>query len=215
MPAGQKLGICGRTGSGKSSLLLALLRLLELDRGTILVDGVDLQTVPRNLVRERLGTIPQDPFLLAGSVRANLDPLGRFPGDDAPLVAALEKVQIWGLIKGRGGLDASAQDQPLSQGQQQLFALARALVHRARVLVLDEATSNVDAESDRLMQRVIREEFQGRTIITVAHRLDTIIDSDIVVVLEAGEVREMGKPSELLERESKFRELYNNKGAVE
>jgi len=109
----------------------------------------------------------------------------------------------------RGGLDAQMKAQPLSQGQQQLFCLARAMLRDSRILVLDEATSNVDQETDTLMQRIIRREFAQHTIITVAHRLDTIADADVVAVLSEGRLVEFGKPEELLARQSRFRELHN------
>ncbi|OCK89464.1 putative multidrug resistance protein [Cenococcum geophilum 1.58] len=204
---GQKIGICGRTGSGKSSLLLTLFRLLELDSGTIFIDGIDLRTLPREVIRTRMTAIPQDPFVLSSSVRANADPAGA--ATDAAIIDALNKVQLWDSIHARGGLDAQMKTQPLSHGQQQLFCLARAMLRDSRILVLDEATSNVDQETDTLMQRIIRREFARHTIITVAHRLDTIADADVVAVLSEGRLVEFGKPEELLARQSKFRELHN------
>lgn len=204
---GQKIGICGRTGSGKSSLLLTLFRLLELDSGTIFIDGIDLRTLPREVIRTRMIAIPQDPFVLSSSVRANADPAGA--ATDAAIIDALNKVQLWDSIRVRGGLDAQMKAQPLSQGQQQLFCLARAMLRDSRILVLDEATSNVDQETDTLMQRIIRREFAQHTIITVAHRLDTIADADVVAVLSEGRLVEFGKPEELLARQSRFRELHD------
>lgn len=123
-------------------------------------------------------------------------------------MAALTKVGLWSILSERGGLDAEMIANPLSQGEQQIFCLARAMLKtQGRILVLDEATSNVDAETDQLMQRLIREEFKGYTIITVAHRLDTILDSDRIVVLDAGRVVEVGAPAQLLAGPSAFREL--------
>ncbi|KAE9378324.1 putative multidrug resistance protein [Stipitochalara longipes BDJ] len=203
---GEKIGICGRTGSGKSSLLSVLLRILDMESGTITIDGVNLQVLPREIIRSRLVTIPQDPFILSGSVRLNADPTSST--SDELIIAALTKVGLWSILSERGGLDAEMTANPLSQGEQQIFCLARAMLKtQGRILVLDEATSNVDAETDQLMQRLIREEFKGYTIITVAHRLDTILDSDRIVVLEAGRVVEVGAPHVLLGRPSAFREL--------
>jgi ATP-binding cassette subfamily C (CFTR/MRP) protein 1 len=193
--------------SGKSSLLLSLCRLIELDSGTIVIDGVDLRTVPREVIRTRMTAIPQDPFVLSDSVRVNADPTSK-ASDDA-IISALEKVQLWDSIRIRGGLDAQMKSQPLSQGQQQLFCLARAMLRKSRILLLDEATSNVDGETDALMQLIIRKEFAQHTIITVAHRLNTISDSDMVAVLHEGKLVEFGPPGELLDKPSVFRDLYN------
>jgi ATP-binding cassette, subfamily C (CFTR/MRP), member 1 len=193
--------------SGKSSLLLTLFRLLEIDSGTIVIDGVDIQRAPREDIRTAMTAIPQEPFILTGSVRNNADPFGQ--STDEMISNALSKVQLWDTIQARGGLDANMKSQPLSQGQQQLFCLARSMIRKTKILVLDEATSNVDNDTDQLIQRVIREEFSDNTIITVAHRLDTILDSDMVAVLQEGILVEYGPPQELLSRQSKFRELYN------
>jgi ATP-binding cassette subfamily C (CFTR/MRP) protein 1 len=190
---GQKIGICGRTGSGKSTILATLLRLVEISSGTIIIDGLDISTIPREDLRARFAAIPQDAFILAGSVRTNADPTGE--SNDAAIITALEKVGLWTIIVARGGLEATLLDQPLSQGQQQLFCLARAILRgdRSKILILDEATSNVDRDvrkdiqsmrynideiiqTDRIMQGIIRKEFQDHTILTVAHRLDTIMD---------------------------------------
>ena len=206
--SGSGVGICGRTGSGKSSLLSTLLRLIDLDSGSIIIDGIDLSTVPRELIRSRIIAIPQDPFILTGSVRLNLDPTSTVP--DVSLIAALTKTRLWGIIEARGGLDAEMNLQPLSQGQQQLFCLARAMLRTgSKILVLDEATSNVDAETDQLMQRVIREEFRECTVLTVAHRLNSIMECDQVAVMEGGRVVEFGNPKELMARPSAFRELQH------
>lgn len=208
---GQKVGICGRTGSGKSSLLLSLLRLIEIQAGAIIIDDLDISKLPREIIRTRIIAIPQDPFIFADTVRVNADPFGI--ATDEQIIAALTKVQLWSTLETRGGLDAQMKTQPLSQGQQQLFALARALLRRTRskILILDEATSNVDAETDKLMQEIIREEFRAHTIVTVAHRLDTILDADVVAVLDAGELVEFGPPGELLAMEhSRFRQLSDS-----
>ena len=196
--------------SGKSSLLLTLLRLLDLESGTILIDGMDLETLSRELIRSRLIAIPQDPFVLSESVRVNADPT--CSSSDALIIAALSKIHLWEIIEDRGGLDAEMKSQPLSQGQQQLFCLARAMLRKSKILILDEATSSVDTETDKLMQQVIRDEFSQHTIITVAHRLDSILDSDMVAVLDHGRLAEFAPPGELLGRPSMFRELHGKHG---
>ncbi|TAQ88798.1 hypothetical protein B7494_g2879 [Chlorociboria aeruginascens] len=205
---GQKIGICGRTGSGKSSLLLTLLRILEIQSGSILIDGVDLSTIPREKVRTSMTTIPQDPFIFNDTVRINADPTG--VASDDKIISALSKVKLWDTIESRGGLDAQMKVQPLSHGQQQLFVLARAILCKdiIKILILDEATSQVDLETDQLMQDIIRREFKTHVIITVAHRLNTILDSDRVAVLSHGELVEFGDPRELMGKPSWFRDMH-------
>lgn len=158
-------------------------------------------------IRTRMTAIPQDPFVLSASVRINADPNGE-ASDDA-IISVLRKVELWDTIQTRGGLDTQMKTQPLSQGQQQLFCLARAMLRKSRILILDEATSNVDGETDALMQKIIREVFAEHTIVTVAHRLNTILDSDMVAVLHEGKLVEFGPPGELLRRPSMFRDLHN------
>jgi ABC-type multidrug transport system fused ATPase/permease subunit len=207
---GQKVGICGRTGSGKSSLLSALFRMIELQSGSITIDGIDLKTIPRKEVRSRLIAIPQDPFLLPGTARLNASPDETVA--DNQIIKALEKVGLWEHVQKRGGLDTDIDILALSHGQQQLFCLARAMLRPGNILVLDEATSNVDWGTDEVMQRVIREEFANKTIITVAHRLRTILDSDLVVVLGEGRILEAGHPGKLLTSPGHFRELCSTQG---
>ena len=205
--SGCKIGICGRTGSGKSTLLMTLLRLVELNSGAIEVDGCDLSTIPRETSRSRMIAIPQDPFILSGTVRLNADPTSA--STDAEIVSAIEKVRLRPILLSQGGLDADLKEQPLSHGQQQLFCLARAMLRKSRILLLDEATSNVDGENDRPMQKIIREESGKHTILTVAHRLETIMDVYRVLVMNEGRVVEFGEPDELLKQEgSRFRQLH-------
>ena len=208
IPASQKIGICGRSGSGKSSLITSLFRMLEITSGTITIDGIDLSTLPRQVIRTALNAIPQDPFFIRGTVRQNVDPTGHTT--DAKIQSTLRKVGLFSIVADHGGVDVpmDAEDW-FSHGQRQLFCLARATLNPAKIVILDEATSSVDVQTDALMQRIIREEFQGCTIIAVAHRLQTILDFDRVVVLSAGEIVEYGVPGELLGTEgSKFRELW-------
>ena len=177
-----------------------------MESGLITIDGVDLAVVPREVIRSRLVAIPQDPFILSGSVRLNADPSEKV--SDEVIIGALRKVQLWDLLNSRGGLEADMNMQPLSQGQQQLFCLARAMLRtESKILVLDEATSSVDTETDQIMQKLIRNEFKDHTIITVAHRLDTIMDSDKVAVLEKGRLMEFENPKTLLAKPSAFRKL--------
>ena len=211
--AGQRIGICGRSGSGKSSLLASLFHMLEYRRGWIAVDGVDLAFVRRQVLRSRLNAIPQEPYFLKGSVRFNADPwqastTGTKQLSDAEIVAALKKVEIWDSVEARGGLEADLEADFFSQGQRQLFCLARAILRKKKVVVLDEVSSSVDVKTDELMQRIIREEFRDCTVIAVAHRLSTIVDFDRIAVLSAGTLVEFDSPANLLARPSAFRELY-------
>lgn len=207
--AGEKIGICGRSGSGKSSLLASLFRMLEVEpHSQILIDGVDITRIPRQTTRLALNAIPQEPFFTHGSVRANMDPyqLTR----DADIEEALRRVELWDIVQTKGGLDAQLQSNFFSHGQRQLFCLARALIRGSKIVVLDEATSNVDVFSDALMQRIIREHFADCTILAVAHRLETIIDFDRIAVIKSGKLIEFDTPSALLARDSAFKELYES-----
>jgi ATP-binding cassette subfamily C (CFTR/MRP) protein 1 len=208
--AGQKIGICGRTGSGKSSLVSCLFRMIYLNGGRIIIDGVDISTLPREVVRTRLVGVPQDAFLVAGSsVRFNADPAGGL--SDAAVEDALRAVELWDIVSEKG-LDAPVEDLHLSHGQQQLFCFARAMLRPSPILVLDEATSSVDAHTDALIQRVMRERFSGHTVLAIVHKLESALDDyDAVALLDGGELREFGSPRELLARgpeASAFAALY-------
>ena len=206
---GEKVGIYGRSGSGKSSLITTLFRMLGLTlESSITIDGIDITTLPRQLVRSRLNAIPQEPFFIMGTIRANADPYHTHT--DAAIVAAIQKVHLWSLAYSKGGLDAELDQDFFSHGQRQLFCLARAILRKSKVVVLDEVTSSVDARTDELKQRVIREEFKDATILCVAHRLDTILDFGRIALLGNGELKELDSPSVLLGRDSLFRELYNS-----
>lgn len=179
-----------------------------MDSGTILIDGTDISTIPRQQVRSRLNTLPQEPFFLYGTVRDNVDPLKL--ADDETVIGALQAVGLWDFLESRGGLDEEVGEDKLSHGQRQLFCLARAVVKQGNILIMDEATSSVDAETDKVMEDVIREKFKGITVIAIAHKLDTVLDYDRVVLLDKGEVIETGNPKELLAApNSAFYELYN------
>ena len=207
--SGEKIGICGRSGSGKSSLVTLLFRMLEVTpESSITIDGIDLTTLPRQEVRARLNAIPQEPFFMKGNVRENADPMHEH--SDEAVVIALKKVYLWDLVNEKGGLDTAMDAEYFSHGQRQLFCLARAVLRKGKVVVLDEATSSVDTKSDELMQRIIRKEFRDCTILAVAHRLDTIMDFDRIALLSAGELVEFDSPKALLGRASRFKELYNS-----
>ncbi|NXV50160.1 MRP7 protein, partial [Uria aalge] len=208
---GEKVGIVGRTGSGKSTLFLALFRMLELKSGRILLDGVDSQLVGLEELRSRLAIIPQDPFLFSGSIRENLDPQGK--RTDAELHEVLEQCHLRDAITQMGGLDSELGEKgkSLSVGQRQLVCLARALLTQAKVLCIDEATASVDQKTDQLLQHTIRQRFADKTVLTIAHRLNTIMDSDRVLVMQAGRVAELDSPTRLSKKDgSLFQRLLHS-----
>ncbi|ATZ58539.1 hypothetical protein BCIN_16g02970 [Botrytis cinerea B05.10] len=205
---GEKIGICGKSGSGKSSLILTLFRMLDLSQGGIFIDNIDITRLPREQIRSCLNAIPQEPFFLKGTLRDNLDPHG--VSEDASLIKALEMVSLKSIIPSTNNLDCEMDAEVLSHGQKQLFCLARAIVRPAKILIMDEATSNVDQETDALMQGIIRDVFGGCTIIAVAHRLNTIVDFDRIALFDNGELMECDSPANLLARPSLFKKLYED-----
>jgi len=188
IPGGSKVGVVGRTGAGKSSLFVLLFRLVDAAEGKIMIDGENVSNIGLLTLRRGMAIIPQEALLLEGSVYANIDPFGEHKREN--VLDVLAKV-------GLGGLQ-DAEPRHLSAGQRQLLQMARTLVRSVRLVVMDEPTSNVDPNTDALMQRLVRDELQGRTVITIAHRLDTVIDADRVLVMEKGNVAEYGRPHELL-----------------
>lgn len=209
IPAGAKVGICGRSGSGKSSLLLSLFRMLEnIPRGSVLIDYVDLTTLPRSLLRERLTAIPQETLIIPGSLSQNIDPLQRSNAND--ITSALERVGLASVVANRGGIKANMADISLSQGELQLFAVARALLRPSKILVVDEMTSSLDSLSEKRVLDLVRAEFESSTVLAVAHRLATIVDFDMIVVLDAGRLVESGHPQQLLSRpDGQFRRMWD------
>uniref|UniRef100_A0ACD5V5X7 Uncharacterized protein n=1 Tax=Avena sativa TaxID=4498 RepID=A0ACD5V5X7_AVESA len=206
---GDKIGVVGRTGSGKTTLINALFRLVEPSGGKIIIDGQDITRIGLHDLRSRIGLIPQDPTLFHGSVRYNLDPLGEF--SDEQLWEALGKCQLLEIIQDKKqGLDSPIvkEGSNWSTGQRQLLCLCRVLLRRNRILVLDEATASIDNMTDAAIQRTIRAEFRDHTVITVAHRIPTVMDCDMVLAISDGEVVEYEQPGKLMQREgSLFREL--------
>ncbi|KAH9514953.1 Multidrug resistance-associated protein 1 [Bulinus truncatus] len=196
---GEKIGIVGRTGAGKSSLALALFRLIEAVEGNISVDGIRISDIGLHDVRSRLTILPQDPVLFFGTLRMNLDPIDEY--DDSQIWNALTSAHLKDFVENiPEGLayEVGEEGQSLSVGQRQLVCLARALLKKTKILILDEATAAVDMETDTLIQNTIRTEFSDCTIITIAHRLNTIMDYDRIMVLDAGLVKELDSPSNLL-----------------
>uniref|UniRef100_A0A1Q3FS39 ABC-type glutathione-S-conjugate transporter n=2 Tax=Culex tarsalis TaxID=7177 RepID=A0A1Q3FS39_CULTA len=214
--AGEKIGIVGRTGAGKSSLTLALFRIIESAGGKIIIDGQDISQLGLHALRSRLTIIPQDPVMFSGTMRLNLDPLNVH--SDEEIWTALEHAHLKAFVKALpAGInhEVSESGENLSVGQRQLICLARALLGKTRVLILDEATAAVDLETDDLIQRTIRTEFRHCTVLTIAHRLNTIMDSDKVIVLNKGQIEEFAAPSELLQtKTSAFYSMAKDAGLI-
>jgi len=201
----QRVGICGRTGSGKSSLLLALLRIVEPTEGEIFVDGVNVCKIGLGDLRSRISLVPQDAVLFSGTLRFNVDPLQHH--DDAAVWSALERSHLGNHVRSLpNGLNAEVAErgENFSHGQRQQICLARALLRHTRILLLDEATSAIDPDTDALMQATLRSEFTESTILCIAHRINTIVDFDHVVVMDSGQVVEQGNPKQLLKKGGPF-----------
>ncbi|OAD00859.1 hypothetical protein MUCCIDRAFT_153502 [Mucor lusitanicus CBS 277.49] len=231
----EKIGIVGRTGSGKSTLAMSLFRFMEPESGRILIDGIDIHAIGLDDLRSRLTIIPQDPVLFSGTLRSNLDPFGQY--DDAVLWAALKRSHLIDgqqqqqdefthpLASSSSSSSVHADnlitlDSPVtgsgsnwSQGQRQLIALARALVKKTSLIVLDEATSSVDFDTDHQIQETIRREFTDSTLLCIAHRIRTVADYDRILVLDQGEVKEFDTPYALMTREgSIFQQMCERSG---
>ncbi|CAB3247544.1 unnamed protein product [Arctia plantaginis] len=213
---GDKVGIVGRTGAGKSTLTLGLFRIVEATAGRILIDGLDISKIGLHQLRSRITIIPQDPVLFSGSLRMNLDPFESYSDDE--IWRALEHAHLKPYVLGlSAGLRHEVLEggENLSLGQRQLVCLARALLRKTPLLVLDEATAAIDLETDELIQKTIRSEFSACTVITIAHRLNTIMDSTKVMVLDKGQLIEYAPPEQLLQnKNSMFYSLAKDGGLV-
>ena len=214
IPEGSRVGVVGRTGSGKSTLTQALFRLLEAEEGRIIIDGVDVSKLGLHALRTNISVIPQVPTLFSGcTVRENLDLFGlhsdeaiRNVLDDCHLTLVMNELPNgWDSIVAEGGSNFSV-------GQRQLLCLARAILSHSRILILDEATASVDRRTDKLLQDTLSASFSDGTIIAVAHRLDTVIDNDLILVLGGGKVLEFGSPAELIRAGGPFSSMVNDTG---
>ena len=209
--AQERIGVVGRTGAGKSSLVSALLRMPE-PSGRIIIDGVDIGGLDIQRCRQAISVISQDPVLFAGSLRMNLDPFDEFSDYEIwqSLGKAHAKKMVQNMPKQLEG-DVRECGANFSVGERQLLCLARALLQRTKIIVMDEATANVDYDTDCLIQETIRKRLQGCTVITIAHRLNTVIDYDRILVLEDGKIVEFDEPQVLLSKEDgHFAELYRS-----
>ncbi|XP_065392891.1 multidrug resistance-associated protein 1 isoform X2 [Macaca fascicularis] len=212
---GEKVGIVGRTGAGKSSLTLGLFRINESAEGEIIIDGINIARIGLHDLRFKITIIPQDPVLFSGSLRMNLDPFSQY--SDEEVWTSLELAHLKGFVSALPDkLDHECAEggENLSVGQRQLVCLARALLRKTKILVLDEATAAVDLETDDLIQSTIRTQFEDCTVLTIAHRLNTIMDYTRVIVLDKGEIQEYGAPSDLLQQRGLFYNMARDAGLV-
>lgn len=212
---GERVGIVGRTGAGKSSLISTLLRLTELDGGNLIIDGVDISDIGLKDLRSAIAVIPQDPVLFQGTVRYNIDPFEQ--SSDSQVWLALEESNLKEKVtKDPLGLNMAveADGDNFSVGEKQLICLARALLRKNKILLLDEATASVDVKTDHLIQNTIQSQFQGCTVLTIAHRLNTIINYDKVLVLDHGSLVQADSPAKLLEQPGLFREMAEAAGLL-
>ncbi|KAB2049028.1 hypothetical protein ES319_A13G149500v1 [Gossypium barbadense] len=202
-PGGLKTGIVGRTGSGKTTLIQTLFRIVEPAAGQIIIDGVSISSIGLQDLRLRLSIIPQDPTMFEGTVRSNLDPLKEYT--DEQIWEVLDKCQLGDEVrKKEGKLESSVSEngENWSMGQRQLVCLGRVLLKKSKILVLDEATASVDTATDNLIQTTLREHFCDCTVITIAHRITSVVDGDMVLLLSQGVIEEYDSPARLLENKS-------------
>ena len=202
--AGEKVGIIGRTGAGKTSLSSILLRLFPFD-GTVSIDGVNTKSMTLNTLRSKVSIIPQEPFLFLGTLRKNIDPFNEYRDDQ--IWKCLEETGLKEMVsKLEKGLDSvvSETGSNFSVGEKQLLCLVRVMLRNNKIVVLDEATANVDLKTDELIQASIKKKFGDCTVLTIAHRLNTVRDCDKILVMEDGTVVEFGRPQELLQNADGF-----------
>ena len=205
---GEKIGIVGRTGSGKTTLCLSLFRILEATTGKILIDNVDISTIGLELLRDSIAFIPQDPKLIDGTLRENIDPLGQYLDDE--IIFYLNLVGLAYLLDEEIGLEGEieADGTNFSVGEKQLICITRAMLKKSKIVIMDEANSSFDYKTDLLIQKCLMKSFQGCTLITIAHKIKTILGYDRICVLNDGKLVEIGTPNELIKREGLFYELY-------
>ncbi|KAJ2357602.1 hypothetical protein GGF43_001362 [Coemansia sp. RSA 2618] len=224
----EKVGVVGRTGAGKSSLTQAIMRMVESASGRVIIDGIDVSTIGVHDLRSRISIIPQDPTLFYGTIRDNLDPKNEYT--DKEVWAAIRKTRIEYLLekpmeKYKEDPDDDDDDNGIwlegvglekwvmysgrnfSVGERQLLSLCRALLWQRKIVILDEATANIDGNTDQLIQTILRKEFKDCTMLTIAHRLDTVMDYDRILVMDQGRVAEFDTPQNLLARDSHFSQL--------
>ena len=210
---GEKVGIVGRTGSGKSSLSLGMLRVVEALGGKITIDGVDISKVSLKKLRRSISIVPQEPFLLEGTLKDNLDPLNIY--SEAEIMEVLNQVKLFDMMEASNKMTEGIRTRikeygnNMSFGCRQLVCFARAILRKSKIIILDEATSSVDQKTEEVIQNTVENIFKDSTVITIAHRIQTVKKCDKIFVMENGKIVETGKPEELINNEqSKFYSLY-------
>jgi ATP-binding cassette subfamily C (CFTR/MRP) protein 3 len=203
----EKIGVVGRTGSGKSTLCLCLFRLLEADQGKISIDDIDISSIGLEILRKNLTIIPQEPTLIEGTLRENVDPAEIF--SDEKILEVLKAVGLDDFLEGKN-LDYKIENNGnnISIGEKQLICIARALIKKSKIILMDEATANIDYKTETFLQNSINKELKECTVITIAHRIKTIINYDRILVLNNGEIVEYDSPKNLLEKKGLFYQLY-------
>lgn len=203
----EKIGIVGRTGAGKSSIISTLFRLYDYE-GQILIDDVEIKSLSLEFLRQTIAIIPQDPIMFSGSIRSNIDPLNEYSDED--IWKTLHKIHMDSVIS---SIDTGLETMNFSTGQRQLICLARAIMKKSKIVVLDEATANMDPNTEKMIHKIILDNFVNCTLLIIAHRLESILDCNKVMVLEKGEIIEFAPPFVLLEdKSSMFATMIKNAG---
>ena len=207
----EKVGIVGRTGSGKSTITLCLFRILEATEGKILIDGVDISTLGLEILRHNLTIIPQDPALMEGSLRYNIDPLEK--SEDNEIIKVMQKIGFDYIIKrDKEGLNQEIAEggSNLSVGEKQLICITRAILRKSKIIIMDEATASIDYKTEEIIQKAVNEILKDSTFITIAHRIKTILNYDRILTLDNGKIVDFDTPKNLLnDKKSLFYELYS------
>ena len=214
---GEKIGIVGRTGSGKSSLTLSLFRIIEAFNGKIEIDGYDIHNIPLKKLRRSISIVPQEPFLLEGTLKTNLDPLNLYT--ESEINEVLKNVKLYEMLEHDiankniklNGINTEIKEygNNLSFGCRQLLCVARAILRKSKIIILDEATSSVDQKTEDIIINAVDTMFKDSTVITIAHRINTVKSCDKVIIMNEGEIVEVGNPNELIKNtNSKFNSLY-------
>lgn len=203
----EKIGIVGRTGAGKSSIISTLFRLYDYE-GEIFIDDIEIKSLSLQFLRQNIAIIPQDPIMFSGSIRSNIDPLNEYT--DEEIWKTLHKIHMDSVIS---SIDTDLETMNFSTGQRQLICLARAIMKKSKIVVLDEATANMDPDTEKMIHKIIIDNFCNCTLLIIAHRLESILDCNKVLVLEKGEILEYASPATLLDdKNSMFSNMIKNSG---